>query len=65
MDPLLLNGKKPVTAIQRFDHSVVLIDLPKKNRECDDLHSLMKFVEENNLVISVQHIHPAGAPGKK
>ncbi len=60
MDRRLLNGKPKVTAIQRFDHSTILLG-PEvgKRRKFDNLEDLKHFIQRKGWEVNVSHIHPA------
>lgn len=60
MDFYLNNGKPKVTAIQRFDHLVILLG-PKygDRREFETIDDLKQYVQRRGWEINVSHLHPA------
>jgi len=62
MDFRLLNGKKKVTAIERFDHSALLIWPDRKTKKTfPNIKDLKKFTDQKGWEINVEHLHAAGS----
>ena len=58
------NSKLKITAIVRFDHSVVAVGQNFGRREVISLDALRKYAECRGYEINVTHAHPAGLPSE-
>ncbi len=65
-DQRLLNGNPKVTAIQRFDRTIILLGPAfGKRSSFDSLDELKHFVYENGYEINVSHLHACNGEGRR
>ncbi len=59
MDFRLSNGKPRVTAIQRFDHKVILLGPEcSKKRTFESLEEMKEFIKRRRWEVNIKHLHP-------
>ena len=58
-------GRPRVTAIQRFDHRVILLGPERgKRRIFESLEEMKEFIRQRRWEVNIEHLHPGVGAGE-
>ena len=58
-------GRPRVTAIQRFDHTVILLGPERgKRRTFESMEEMKEFIRRRRWEINIEHLHPGLGAGE-
>lgn len=61
----LANGRPKVTAIQRFDHKVILLGPERgRRRAFESLEEMKEFIRRRRWEVHIEHLHPGSGAGE-
>jgi hypothetical protein len=64
-DSRLCNGRPRVTAIQRFDHKVILLGPERANKRIfESMEEMKEFIRRRRWEVNIEHLHPGSGAGE-